>query len=419
MPSGTCSRLNIGLDTEYAREGDCNRYLSLQFFVLAGDRWCEVFRLLKGGRRLPLRHILFTVIQTALKAGIITRWPKEVVLACHNSRADLPAFSDFNKIKSEFDSARNTYVTLKKPWFVGMSVNGHNRLLRVTLLDTMLLCAQRTSLADIGERYGLQKYDPGYKNIPDPAGGPPRQERYIEHMDWLLEDDPDFFRDYAMRDAEISARFAADMVKLCEELGSSRPLPTLGVIAALHLQNLWKAEGIEPGSVLGYRRERSQKFDERRGRSRTVYPEKPHPVCEMYRGFAEAAYHGGRNECFHYGPTPLGQWFEYDIVSAYLTAMMAIRMPDYDRAFTTTDANDFTFDTLGFASVRFEFPLSTRYPCLPVDQDGHGLIYPLKGQTTVTAPEIDLALRMGAKIEILHGLVIPWMTDGIRPLAGS
>ena len=43
------------------------------------------------------------------------------------------------------------------------------------------------------------------------------------------------------------------------------------------------------------------------------------------------------------------------------------------------------------------------------------MIYVLEGEGFVTSPEIDLARRMGAEIEIAYGVVVPPKPDGIRP----
>lgn len=61
----------------------------------------------------------------------------------------------------------------------------------------------------------------------------------------------------------------------------------------------------------------------------------------------------------------------------------------------------------GFAKVRFEFPDSTRFPCLPVKHPTFGLIFPLEGETTVSASEILLALELGAEIEAFYSVEFP------------
>ena len=60
------------------------------------------------------------------------------------------------------------------------------------------------------------------------------------------------------------------------------------------------------------------------------------------------------------------------------------------------------------ASVDFEFPEGTRFPCLPVNTGDGGLVYPLSGSTTVTGPELLLAVNLGARITVRAGARVPW-----------
>ena len=88
-------------------------------------------------------------------------------------------------------------------------------------------------------------------------------------MDLLLQDKPELYRDYAIRDAEISARhvhevwrFAND--ELCLDL-SSTPV-TLGSLAARNLIESWNAQGIDIGAVLDGRVVKTKRFDPNRRR---------------------------------------------------------------------------------------------------------------------------------------------------------
>ena len=65
---------------------------------------------------------------------------------------------------------------------------------------------------------------------------------------------------------------------------------------------------------------------------------------------------------------------------------------------------------MGLDRVHFKFPAVTRFPCLPIRSD-NGLIFPLEGESYAGSPEIQLALTMGAEIEIAHGVIVPWLTD--------
>jgi hypothetical protein len=121
---------------------------------------------------------------------------------------------------------------------------------------------------------------------------------------------------------------------------------------------------------------------------------------------AAECFHGGRNESFAFGPTKSDEWVDYDLRSAYPTALASVGMPQWENGFETTKLSDFTDQALGFALVSFEFPASTRFPTMPVRAPGK-LIFPLSGDSYATAPEIALARSLGATITIRDGFVIP------------
>ena len=104
--------------------------------------------------------------------------------------------------------------------------------------------------------------------------------------------------------------------------------------------------------------------------------------CHLNEVLATECYHGGRNEQFWFGPAHEGEWTDFDLSSAYPTAMSLIGMPLWNEMFPTNDLNLFTATSLGFACVDFTFPGSVRYPCLPVRTD-NGLVFPRKGRSTV------------------------------------
>lgn len=131
---------------------------------------------------------------------------------------------------------------------------------------------------------------------------------------------------------------------------------------------------------------------------------------------ATECYHGGRNEQFWFGPCFEDDWTDYDLSSAYPTAMALIGRPEWDRAFVTSKPEDFTYLSLGMANVEFEFPKSVRFPTLPVRTD-NGLIFPRKGLSNCAAPEIALARSIGAKLKIRHGVIVP--TNSYKQIFGE
>lgn len=63
--------------------------------------------------------------------------------------------------------------------------------------------------------------------------------------------------------------------------------------------------------------------------------------------------------------------------------------------------------------MRFEFPTNTRFTGLPV-RTAYGLLFPLSGETYCCSPEIYLARRLGARLEIVTRIILPTSFE-LRP----
>lgn len=65
--------------------------------------------------------------------------------------------------------------------------------------------------------------------------------------------------------------------------------------------------------------------------------------------------------------------------------------------------------------IQFEFPSSVRFPNLPVRLDFSSIIFPLTGETFCTGHEFVLAMKLGCKIQIVGGVVIPFVERTQKP----
>jgi len=174
--------------------------------------------------------------------------------------------------------------------------------------------------------------------------------------------------------------------------------------------------GWDTESILGKELVKMSYFNSKRG----YYVTKKEAVnlkeVDREVSFVNECYHGGRNEQFWFGPGFEDGWSDFDLSSAYPTAMSLIGMPDWTRIYDCKDIDAYTATTLGFTEVRFEFPTTTRYPCLPVRTE-NGLIFPRTGESYCSAPELVAAKALGAKLEILHGVIVP--TNSLVKIFGT
>src|SRR5205823_2493645 len=134
-------------------------------------------------------------------------------------------------------------------------------------------------------------------------GTAPDGTRYIACMDALLEDDPHLYEQYAMRDAEISARYVKWMLRFQEQngLSGSEPAITIPNLALQYLLKFWRETGTAPEEVNGITVsvdksyvQHSNKPEGRRWYSKKI--KTPHLKYEQWEGLAKRCYHGGRNE---------------------------------------------------------------------------------------------------------------------------
>ncbi len=141
-----------------------------------------------------------------------------------------------------------------------------------------------------------------------------------------------------------------------------------------------------------------------------------HPTIANNLSFMANCFHGGRNECFSHGIFA-GNYFDLDISGAYTSGMAAFREGAWDEVQHTKSIEEVALlDVISLAHVKFEFPEGTRFPSLPIDVGTEGLIYPLRGESYATGPELVVAINQGAMIDVIQGLVIPWVDhDGLRP----
>ena len=357
----------------------------------------------ENGERYSLSDIIIFSIWKGVQDGKIKSVPRTIYLVGHFTRADIPAFYDFQDLTMLMSSVRNTFLSIDGhiPVEIEFPNNDENVELRVLIRDTMLLTpAASKSLQALGELVGIDKI----KLDPDDL-----QDRFLKrNMDYLLQTNPELFEHYAINDALICVRYIEQLRHQTEQLLGTTKIPaTLTSIGVDLLWNSWQSFYIQkPFDVLGKEIVYERQFSRRLGYYTDVQKTVDLREVSWHLPLATDSYHGGRNEQFWFGPAFEDDWIDYDLAGAYPTAMALIAEPDWKNIRVTKNIDDFTPLTNGVAHVEFEFPKSTRFPVFPV-RTQNGLIFPLKGVSDCAAPELYLANKMGAKIKIRHGVIVP------------
>jgi DNA polymerase type B, organellar and viral len=413
------SYLIIGFDSEFkspspienreVEEGKAKyRVLSYQFHVVTNDSEWSGICVPDDNERMSLGEYIVVALASGKKQGKVEKLPTRIYLVGHFSRADLPAFSDFKNLQKSINNVRNSFISNRYfPLDLEFEDGEKPVRLEITFRDTMLLVPGHSkSLKVVGEFLGQPKI------VLDSS---PAKEREIKrNMDALREENWDLFKQYAINDSVLCAKFAGKIIDLHKATVGKETLPaTLTSIGVSLLLKNWEGEKVDHLATLGREEISEKRWDYRSQHYKNLKREVLLPECSDNETLAVESYHGGRNEEFYFGVSPEREWSDFDLASAYPTAMSLIGKPSWTDCFHTKTLDDFHPTTLGFARVKFKFPDSVRYPTLPVRTE-NGLVFPLQGISYCSSPEIVVARNLGAELQILDGRIFP--TDPNTPI---
>ncbi|EFI8236829.1 TPA: hypothetical protein JLF94_001371 [Escherichia coli] len=414
--------LHIGFDTEYVFNPETrqNDILSYQSYVVLPDN-TGISNIIyppdsQKKSRLSFKEFLCQTITPLLETGVITKWPGIINIYAHFIRADIASFANFwSDYKILLKGIRGTVSSFKNRYGIDFDEQQERRVKteqimfdkrtspprcsNVAFIDTLLITPGGMGLAECGELLGLPKL-----TIPAPYS--------ITNMREYLLGDRAGFEAYALRDAEIAVRYALQVRNFCaRELMIDRVPATIGAMAVSRFTKTLKENNMSPEVCLGTHIKTRELWLTEKQAFRTIKNPASVPSRELFETFPINCYHGGRNECFMMGVTPSDHWYDYDLAGAYTTGLLDILTPDYGNIRLSKNPDDYCGHVMGFALVTFRFPESVPCPSLPVRTDQYGLFFPLSGESWATAPEIELALSLGAEMTIHNGIIVPWICD--------
>lgn len=352
----------------------------------------------------------------ARRRRVYRRHGVSIDLRCHFGKADMTAFRRVppDPMKN-LTSAAGGLVTLQNFRVCASDESRHNWFpFSVTVSDTMCHAPAGSKTLDaLGAACGQPK-----AVLPDGV---------ISRMDLLRRDDLVLFLRYSASDPVVVHEYTERLYG-----PDTKPPVTLSSGAANAFKEsakrYWggltddefslKFGGLVKRDPEVKRDESDRSYYEKRGKV---------PVDGAARAVIDMCangYHGGLNMC----PTP-GYYddattFDYDLQGAYPTAMSLVRDVDWEHPDgvieTVIQSRDLTLDdvpspmTPFVAWVEFEFPGETRFPCLPIFTDGAPM-YVLssagRSGTHAMAPEIHLALKLGARVHCQLGFALRSLDD--------
>ena len=270
-------------------------------------------------------------------------------------------------------------------------------MINLNLRDTMKLSPPASALSKLGEAIGIEKLD---TLALDKQDNKP-VNFYKENMDQLLNNYPQFYHDYAVRDARISYEWYQNVKSI---IGDG---VTVSSISSTHLlNNIEDALNEHVRDGVSWSRDVTG-FE--------VVEGVPDYHClyksrSRFGAMPDNAYMGGRNESFSHGLIT-GRTYDYDLRSAYPCQMQVMRMIDFEKdPIVFEEGYELSHDDWlhigqsGFGYVKFEFPNSVKYPTIPL-KSSHPLlkgspVFLQSGEGLVSAPDVFAAIQVGAKVTV-------------------
>ena len=331
----------------------------------------------------------------------------KVCIVCHAGKVDLSALSYGKKnLLRYLTDIQGGLASLQPVRYAPRSLKNVNNTcvypVSLSIADTMCHApAGKKKLKDLGEVLGVEKVD--------------IDTAQKEHMKDLLAEDPALYMEYASTDSVVTVLYASAMYGYNNALPVTVTSATAGVMKETMMKYLECRSTEEFNRV--YRglekiNHGKYKIQDRPGFVEATSLEPISNDANTIQYFASQGYHGGYNICTEVGYFPF-ETFDYDLQNAYPTAMCLVPDIDWEKPIRSEvirrDLTLADFTGIGGINpitpfvgyVRFEFPKTVKYPCIPINVDGIPQ-YPLTSEgmdgVYVAGPFIWLALRLGAHV---------------------
>jgi hypothetical protein len=382
----------------------------------------------KRSQRMSLDKFFGHTVHQAKQDKMVDVWPKKVVVFCHFMRGDIVNFSDFwnTDNKHSVEGLRDTVLSLGLPKSiikqVGidnntdiMFIGSNRRVKHKTLLlrdkarkprQVQFKFIDTTLLSPLNN--GSQKDTARLTGLDEPIIP---QGQSTTDMLKFKNDLPREFEAYVLAEAKIALHFGLHMMKTIKQEFDQDTLPsTLGSLGVKLVKKSFEDEG-HFQRVIGLSHQKTPYYNQKTNRIQTRDEVIIDPVVDTFYKLATSSFKGAHNVAYSIGATEGEVATDLDLTGAYSVGLLDLCEPDYDKAVSTKNPDDYKGHVLGFAYAEVEFPESVRYPTIAFRAGTNGLYFTHKGTCYVTAAEIDLALRLGAKVDIKTGCVIPWKND--------
>lgn len=344
-----------------------------------------------------------------------------VTLICHSNKADFTSFdlTEWNFLHKLKD-IQGGMLSLKPQYIHPRTCSWHWRFypIQISFRDTLCYAPpKKKKLEHLGNIVNIHKHEISKKELAD--------------MSSFLLSNPVKYMEYAITDSIIVLQYSTAL------WGQNQTMPLTVSSAAVRsaVPQLSKALNVLPDNANDFDRKFRGLTRISHGRQLIINKyNKPSYIedtslvplnddCRILHEYAKNAYHGGYNGSSIIGYYDKVTTYDYDLINAYPTCMclvpdvdwcnsVVIQREIYNRPIILQDFRT-PFDPM-FGYIRFRFPESVKYPCIPVSMEGC-LIFPQSSEgldgVYASGPEIYLALRLGAEITAVRVYVGTVLVD--------
>ena len=371
--------LQIGLDTEYEQNGiNKNDIISYQLYMPAYNLGVIFYTNPKNYKRFEL-ETFFQLINEVFNHA---NYYKEIDIISHFSVAEMNSFDNYKEFIKDHKFDRNiqmiqkSFATITPINYKYTSASNHIKNAKITLSDTWLMSGKE-SLKEItsSSNFNIKKIE--------------LEKGQISNMKKLLKDNKTLFDKYSIIDSYLTVEYNNKFYEtLNKEFGIQDRILTASSISAKVFQ---KRFGDKTDELLGqYPVTIRKQLPEGKIQNLTIK--------KFKRGIAHLkdSYYGGRNETFCSGISRNKEWGDYDLKSAYPTALLILQDIDWDNkiGITNRDLNKISFNDLGIVTLKFKFKDNVMMPGFPIkDESNGGLIFVKEGETTIPLQELYMSIK--------------------------
>lgn len=373
--------IDVGFDTEFSSEDNSadRELLSVQFSLGRGKSSIYYVNKRSG---ISARELLDYTLRFLSEQSVEPR--KHIFLIAHFAIAELSKINDFY---DEYETADGVKLRPKVSEF-NKAINWQRRFEDITLHIADLFGHMKTSLDKVGAALGYSKLKIEADGLDDKYWKLHMKELQIKH--------PEIYASYAVRDAEVAVEAWKSIVEAYKPLNLDphcyATYTSITVAAFRRMMTKLPCPAVEEKILI------RQKM--------------PHDVWREHvakklsfngdlnaRELAVLAYWGGNNQAFARGYFPDITASYYDFKSLYIIAGILQPLSNEDTVYRQITLKDAIEGAEGFCEAEFDFPESTMYPTLPVQENYYPkLMFPLRGRSYCTLAELRQALTLDVNI---------------------